>query len=233
MKSIILLFFFSLNTQLFAAVAPNTRPTETLAGLRLPLAQRLQIISERGQKGFSELSSIAFDESQDLETRWRAITTLGRVHASASRSLLEKALKSPDWYMRNAALIVAPYNNRSWALNWSRILLHDPALVVRTAAVQSLRQLNATEAEGLLWEKLYSSENYRSGESLWIRKHILAALLQFSKPGSEGRFISVLNDKDSSLHPIAMQALEKITRRKFADRTEWQTWHAQTSKKKI
>jgi hypothetical protein len=121
-------------------------------------------------------------------------------------------------------LVVVPYNNRDWAVRWSRVLMHDPALVVRTAAVKSLRQMHAVEAQDLLWEKLYSSENYKNGQSLWIREHILEALSQFALPGSEKHFIRVLQDRDASLHPVARATLQKLTNRSFETSDQWVSW---------
>ncbi|MCB0350652.1 MAG: hypothetical protein KDD38_05675, partial [Bdellovibrionales bacterium] len=151
-------------------------------------------------------------------------TSYGRVYKNKSQSFLEQSMRSSEWFMRNAALVVAPYADRTWAIKWARFMLHDKALVVRTAAVQALRHLNATESQGLLWEKLYSSENYRGGESLWVRRHILEALEQFARPGQEAGFISVLNDKDKSLHPIALRTLNKITKENFVSTAEWRAW---------
>ena len=126
--------------------------------------------------------------------------------------------------MRNAALLVLPYGSRKWAVQWARRMMHDQALVVRTAAVKALQQLGASEAQPLLWEKLYSRENFRGGDSLWIRTHILEALTQFAHTGEEYKFVAVLGDKDKSLHPIALRALKKLTRQDLATQSEWLVW---------
>lgn len=187
--------------------------------LRQPLENRIESLSQKNSQSREQLEQLAFDSSQRLDTRWRAVTALGRVYPKESRPTLEKALRSPEWFMRNAALVVLPYADRSWAVNWARVLVHDPALVVRTAAVQVIRKLRATEAEALLWEKLYSSENFRGGQSLWIRRHILETLKEFnSTPGQNpvqakakaAQFRAVLQDKDTSLHALAKSALQKI-----------------------
>ncbi len=197
---------------------------EIEGALRLPLEDRIAQIKQQGDTGEKELSRLAFDEAEPLQNRWRAITALGRAYPQTSRASLEKAMKSPEWFMRNAAIIVAPYNDKSWAVKWSRLLMHDSALVVRTAAVRVLRQINATETAGLLWEKLYSTENYRGTQSLWIRRHIVEALSQFASNGDEQKFIGVLNDKDKSLHPMAMLALKKLTKQKHETPTQWTAW---------
>ncbi len=207
--------------QAHAAVSKNI----LLEGaLRQPLSKRLQVIEKEGLHGQHELQKIAFNKAESLDTRWRAVTSYGRVYKNKSQKFLEHALRSPEWFMRNAALMVVSYADRTWAIKWSRLMLHDKALVVRTAAVQALRHMNATETQALLWEKLYSSENYRGGKSLWVRRHILEALEQFARPGQEASFISVLNDKDMSLHPIAVRTLSKLTSEKYTSAAGWQQW---------
>lgn len=214
-------FLFLLSLQANAAIPKNAL---IQSALRQPTPQRLNLIENAGLSGRLELEKIAFDKQENLESRWRAVTSYGRIYQAKSQSFLEKSLRSPEWFMRNAALLVAPYADRAWAIRWARILIHDQALVVRTAAVQSLRKLNASDSQALLWEKLYSKENFRGGKSLWVRQHILEALAQFASSGQEVNFIGVLNDQDRSLHPIALRALTKITNEKFTTTADWQQW---------
>lgn len=183
--------------------------------LRLPLAKRIEAVEKQGPKGRAEIERLAFDPAESLENRWRAVTSIGRAYGPAAQTFLEKALRSPEWFMRNSATIVIQYGTRAWATNWARIMLNDPALVVRTAAVDTLRNLNDANSQNLLWEKLYNSQNYRAGESLWIRRHILAALVQFATPAEEAKFTTLLKDRDPGLRPLAEQALQKIRGQKF------------------
>jgi len=231
MKRIFSSIIFILVQPTLAAVPKQS--VLTMQALRLPLEQRLATVGKQGLSGQRELKKMAFNQKESLENRWRSITTLGRLYPIEGRPSLEKALKSPDWFMRNAALVVVPYNDRDWAIKWSRMLIHDPALVVRTAAVNTLKVMHAVEVQDLLWEKLYSSENYKSGESLWIRKHILETLEQFSTTGTEAQFVKVLSDKDRALHPIAMRTLEKLTKLKFQTADQWLAWGQNTTHKAI
>lgn len=220
--------FFS--TSVWAS-APKKLEIEN--ALRLPLQSRLTTIERQGLSGLHELRKMAFEKNESLETRWRAVTAIGRIYPQEGRKTLDLAMQSSEWFMRNAALVVAPYGDRQWAVKWARVLMHDPALVVRTAAVQALQRLNAYESQDLLWEKLYSSENYRAGQSLWIRKYILETLAQFARPGQEKPFIRVLADQDQSLHPIAIRTLQKITKQNFSSADQWQAWQAGREKKSI
>jgi HEAT repeat protein len=194
--------------------------------LQLPLGDRLKVIERQGPEARESLERVAFDANAPLEARWRAVTTVGRLYHDHNQEFMEKAMRSSDWYMRNAAIIVAPYSQRQWAVRWAKALLDDPALIVRTAAVEAIRQMGAKEAEDKLWQKLYSSENYHRGDSLWIRRHIAEALAEFGSSGDEAKFIRILGDRDKSLHPIAMRALRRITVHDFATAEQWTTWWA-------
>lgn len=206
---------FSLNA--FAAPQKNTN---IKMALDMPLQNRLQIFKTQGPSAVTDLEATAFNENATLSERWRAITVLARVFPGEAQGVLEKAIKSPEWYIRNAVAVGLKYSERSWAILQARILMHDPALVVRTSAVMALKDMGAIETEELLWEKLYSSENYNNGQSLWIRKHIAETLAGFAPSGKEKSFIKMLNDKDKDLHTYAVTALNRMSGSKKS-RTDW------------
>lgn len=178
--------------------------------LRLPIENRVQALRSQGDQTANVLKDWAFDRNRSLEIRWRALTALPYLDSRLGQLAIEMALKSEEWYLRNAATIALPALDRDYAVNSSARLLSDPALVVRTAAVQNLLKLNAREKTELIWRKINSPENFRNGESLWVRRHMAQALAEFSGPGQEDRFIALLKDKDRRLHPFAIQALERI-----------------------
>jgi HEAT repeat protein len=199
-------------------------PTEDFDGVRmalqLPLPNRLKALAMQGPKTFERLQELAQAKSESLETRWRAITAMGRIEPVRAKPFLEAAMQSPDWSMRNAALVVIQYGERTWAVEWAKKLLDDDALVVRTAAVEAIDKMNAIELEDSLWQKLYSKENFKNGKSLWIRKHIARTLTRFARPGQERSFKQILTDEDTTLHSAAIEALTKLTSRQLT-RDEW------------
>lgn len=249
MKFTVLLFsaLFS-PVQLWAAIPPSAknpllkserpRPVTardielTVMALRLPLQNRLQALKSRGEVARQSLERLAMDQKQDLQTRWRSITALGRLYPIESKSTLEEAVRSDHWYLRNAGILALSHGPRDMAIQWAKKLLDDPALVVRTAAVQTLEAVRGVEAENLLWQKLNANENFHNGKSLWVRKHIARLLSHFAKPGQEGKFIAILKDQDERLHPYAVQALKKMTGQKLTDnaksfqeqRQAWLNW---------
>lgn len=184
------------------------------------IEKRLTAFRNLGLKGENYLIQTAFDKKADLTTRWRAMTTLGRLNARKFHSFIERGLKSPEWFVRNAALIALLNDSRDEAVAWSMRLVEDPALVVRTQAVRNLIALNGREAEVELWRELYSRRNYSGRESLWIRAHIAEALAKFAGPGRAKKFERVLLDPDRRLYKWAINGLEASTGLRLSDHSE-------------
>ncbi len=192
---------------------------DAVLALRLPLEKRIEVLKTIRQP-FATLKTVSEDSSQPLQVRWRSLTALSRIDPERSIPILQANLSSKEWFLRNAALIALKNCSRPRAIEAASSLLSDPALVVRTSAVQVLSDLNAAESSGVLWKKLFAEENFRNGQSLWIRKHIAQTLLQFSNRGSRNQFQDLLKDKDSTLHPMALHGLQKVTGKNLS-REEW------------
>lgn len=211
MKALIASFIMVFSFSASAAITKSANSNSDAAmALKLPLENRVRVFQAQGASAITDLEEVAFDTKQSLADRWRAITVIARVFPEEGQAVLERAMQSPEWFLRNAAAVGLKFGPRAWAIKWARILMHDPALVVRTSAVEVLQALGAIEAEDLLWEKLYASENYSKGQSLWIRRHIAQTLSKFARPGQEAAFQKMLNDKDASLHPVALKALNRL-----------------------
>mgnify|MGYP001569274346 CR=1 FL=1 len=202
----------------------------TKASLELPLLERLQDLRAQGPGAYDNLVSIMFNRAESMQVRWKATTAAGRIGGEKSRPALERALKSDEWFMRNAALVAMMPLDRTTGLVWARRLMNDKALVVRSAAVDALA--NDSASAPLLWEKLYSKENFKGRHSLFIRRRIVEALAENEKPGREAKFVALLSDKDESLHAPAIEALERITQKRLGHANEpikfrkakWEKW---------
>jgi hypothetical protein len=224
----------SILTALIAAVVSSTafatQPMQAL--LTQNIDQRVKAFRElKGEGGYEFLAHTAFDKRNGLQTRWRAITTMGRLDPDGFRKELNRALMSGEWYMRDAALIALQTDERPRAVAWSMKLLDDPALMVRTQAVRNLIQLNAREAEGKLWDAIFSAKNFRGHQSLWVRAHMAEALAGFSGPGRIKKFQRLLMDEDERLYKWAITGLEAAAGYKLGDKTDpievrRQTWLA-------
>ncbi|MCB0341337.1 MAG: HEAT repeat domain-containing protein [Pseudobdellovibrionaceae bacterium] len=216
------------------AAVPASKSTVAMA-LKLPFENRMSALKQQGGGAIKNLEEIAFSPNQNLQSRWRAITAIGQFGPKQSQPILAKALESKQWFMRNAATVALVHSDRSWALKKAKVLLDDPALVVRTAAVNAISKHNGSELSPFLWHKLYSAENYRNGKSLWVRRHIAKALVEMGGAGDEPKFIGLLKDKDESLHALAIQGLEKIMKHKTRakdlkeKRRVWLAWWSRYS----
>lgn len=189
--------------------------------LERPMASRLRELRKlRSEKVQVFLSKAAFERERPLLERWRAVTTMGRLDPFLFRPELDRALSSPEWFMRNAALIALQTDERSRAIAWSQRMLEDKALVVRTQAVRNLIELDARESEPLLWEQIAHKRNFRSNESLWIRAHIAEALARFAIQGRAKKFQRLLLDNDERLHKWAIIGLESSSGMKLSSGKE-------------
>jgi HEAT repeat protein len=134
---------------------------------------------------------------------------MGEMSPKASLPYLEELMGKKEWFLRNAAMIAISHAERPLVIKWSRILLEDPSLIVRTSAVQAIKKVKGVELQDLLWDKINSKENFHKGKSLWIRKYMADALSSFTESGEEDKFMKLLLDSDKRLHPFAIRGLTK------------------------
>jgi HEAT repeat protein len=174
--------------------------------------ERVSRIQSEGSKGLSGLRDIAFNVKTPERLKWNAVVCLGVVYKSKALPDLERALKSDDWILRNAALVsLGSFNSRAlkeWSL---KLLRSDRALVVRSSTVQSLAKDLDDRSIQSLWDALNDPKNFRGNQSLWIRKQIVSAIASQPRESDADKFIGVLQDADTDLYLPAMQALEQIT----------------------
>lgn len=173
-----------------------------------------------------------FDPASKIESRWRAVTSVGAIGGKLAIPELERASRAKSWELRSAALVSILGIDKRVGAEWSRRLLNDPALMVRLQAVQSLQEIGDRESIPLLWKELGERRNFHRGESLFIRPRIVEALAQIEGRGSAGKFIAVLDDPDSKLHLPAMRGLARVTGARIGEdefdlnrrRAIWQQW---------
>ncbi len=218
-----------------AAISPRASSgglSQTRDALELSMLERIQQL-KGDSKSYSNLQSLMASKSEAFELRYKATTALAKVGGSRAKSDMTRAMTSQEWFMRNAGLIGMASIDRSEALVWARKLLNDKALVVRSAAVDVITQARDTTSTNLLWQKLYSKENYRNKQSLYIRRRIVEALSELDSKEHAAKFVALLQDKDDSLHEPAMEALERITKQVVGTpgspiqdrRAQWQKWY--------
>lgn len=230
MKFVAALVIFMISNLAVSAIPKKVITVED--ALRLPAEDRVNLLRRIGPKSYRDLHAIAFDPSRPYDLRWRAVISMAWLGGVEAIVDLERALQDSEWYMRDAGLKGLEKINRAKASEWAKKLLGDPALVVRSAAVQVLHNLHDTTAEKLLWEKLEAPENFRGEQSLFIRRQILSTLADLAPQGSESKFAKYLSDKDKSLHMVAVEGLERASgQRKDEDpRKSLQIWRKQYAK---
>ncbi|MCM2280270.1 MAG: hypothetical protein NDI61_00330 [Bdellovibrionaceae bacterium] len=186
---------------------------KTQEALNLPMVERISRLRSQGPAGYRNLVEIMFDEQAKMDERWKAVTAAGRIGGKDARPEIDRALKHEVWFMRNAGLIAARAIDREAALKAARQLITDKALVVRASAVDTISELSDPSATDLLWKQLHSSQNFKGGQSLYVRIKIAEALARLEKPGREDKFIALLAEKETEMHAPALFALERLTRK--------------------
>ncbi|MGZ3771533.1 MAG: HEAT repeat domain-containing protein [Bdellovibrio sp.] len=194
--------------------------TSTMEVLKLPTENRKIIIQAQGNQHYQNFISVAFNDSQPLALRWRALTAAAEVRGSEATADLLKAGAHKEWYMRNAALVALAEVNPIQGEQLAKKLLKDKALVVRSAAVETLQKNLSPENRDLLWEELNQNYNFKNTESLWIRKQIVGVLSQKPLDRETKLFAQLLFDKDASVHAPAIRGLEKLTGVKLGEEKE-------------
>lgn len=184
----------------------------TRQALELPMGERISRLKGQGPQGYRNLVAIMFDEKAEMAERWKAVTAAGRIGGKDARPEIDRALDHDVWYMRNAGLVAARAVDRDVALRAAKKLLSDKALVVRASAVETIADLGDRTATDLLWSKLSAPENFKGGQSLFVRVKIAEALARLERPGREAKFIGLLSEQDVALHAPAIQALERLTK---------------------
>lgn len=231
LQLVILIASVSLN----AAIPQNTDSIINI--LERPLRQRVAQLKNYGQSGIQKLYGIAFDKNQTVKIRWKALMTLVYIGQKESLPIVRQALRSSEWFMRDAGLKAISKISQSDALVWARRLLTDSSLIVRTSAVAVIRRYNDEQSAEVLWKGLYAPQNYRGQQSLWVRRHIVEALANMELKGQESKFLRVLDDRDKSLHQPAIKGLEKLTGFTFSkkyksvglQKNAWKKWWAESS----
>lgn len=209
--------------------------------LQKPLEKRVDILKNDPVQ-LDILERLAFDSKYHLKQRWSAFRSIASLENNHSKKLIKKAVKSKEWFLRDAAIKNAAQYYPKAALRISRSLITDPSLIVRTTAVKVIHRLKDYQSEDLLWKELDSKKNFRKGRSLWIRKHIAKALYDFnlynksiSRDLSEARIkklLSLMEDDEKEVQEYALKSLNAFVSDSVSDPKapvdsqvrRWQAW---------
>lgn len=205
------------NSPAWAALPP--KPLEAPVSLSvaeilaMPAENRLQIAQSRRVDLLADLEAHCFREEVDFSERWKALVLYAQLAGPRAKSVLDRAVSSKDWFMRNAGLVAYQDVLPQQVVGVAKKLLNDKALVVRSAAIDVLQAHLDSEVRELLWGEIDQPRNFRKKQGLWTRPQILEILAREPQDRELPLFVGYLREKDSTLHLSAMQGLEKLTRR--------------------
>lgn len=147
-----------------------------------------------------------------MDQKWALLKRIRRSDPSFAKKVYLTCIKSLDWFLRSGGLqflaSLDPERARPEAI---RLLNEDPALMVRSAALNVLEGIGLEKHKKELWSVLKDSKNFYKGHSLWIRKDIAKNLLKLSQPEDNSLWVRLLNDNDLSVVTASVKALEKHT----------------------
>lgn len=161
---------------------------------------------------YKDLKLKAFSERQEMSVRWKSLVRMAEMKKKESMTDLHKALNSKTWYMRNAALLAIDSIDSDKAFEAAKKQLSDPALVVRSAAVEVIakNKTRKVEARKLLWNELADKQNKIKSKSLWIREQIAQILVQEPQASEREKFLVLVEENDPKLSGLAKAALLKM-----------------------
>lgn len=202
----------------FAAIGSRVKPSQTLVLelLKLPSEVRIDAITRQPDPVYDTLLEVARTKDHPMNIRWRAVTSAALIKREKAVPDLLALSESSEWYLRNASLVSLSEVAPKESVTLARRLVKDPALVVRSAAVDVIGKHASESERDLLWDEFQADYNRRGAQSLWIRGQILKTLAQHAKATEQDRFLKLLSEKDLEIQKASMQALEKITGLKVA-----------------
>lgn len=201
-----LLVFISLSMALnvFAASAVDI--------LSLPAANRAGLLSlQKNPRLYKEAHQIAFSDQHGMSIRWKAVSALAEIRGADATEDLIKITQKNEWFMKNAGMLALNKVNPQVVQAIALKHLSDPALVVRSTAVDILKDKMDPEVRHRLWKELEADYNFVRGQSLWIRSKIVEALAMGPLESEKGRFAKALADSDVRMQRSAVRGLENLT----------------------
>ena len=170
---------------------------------------------------YGHLKQRAFSEESSLSEKWQSLQKMARKDARKFQKDVEIALKSKAWYMRNAALVALNATSlKSLSQKWSRKLLFDKSLVVRTQAIRNLIELKDDGYSEKIYEALNHRLNFRGTYSLWIRPYLAKALVMQPPKDWKKVYRTMLGDKDAQVQAWGVIGLEKQSGLRLGKKTD-------------
>jgi len=179
------------------------------------------------------LEKISADDAHNARERWVAIRVLGQTGHPTARPVLLELCDDPMPAIRAAAAAaLGDHGDKASAPRLAE-LLTDPAIIVRAAAADALGQLKDPNTVTALELALFSSESYYRGQSMWARRHYVAAMGDIGSKKALPALVRGLEDTDQLVVDACLGSLRQILGYDFAEgrtRAEhieaWRRWAA-------
>ncbi len=166
-----------------------------------------------------------------MTQRWNSLVKAADLANVEQINIIKDFSKSSEWYMRNASLVALAKVNLPEAQKQAKLLMNDPALVVRSAAVDVLAMELSEENKNLLFNELSKPYNFNKKNSLWIRKQIIEKFFNVAGSADKSYFIKSLFDTDKEVALLSAKALEKITGKNVGSENFLEKWKALVKEK--
>lgn len=171
--------------------------------------------TQYGTEAVLPLLSIAKDRKKAETKRYIALMGAAKLGGSPILAEIQSFLKDSSWMLRSAALrLIATVGNPEAGKSVFP-LLHDPALVVRAEAVETVRILKPEGAAEVLLGTLEDPENYHHGKALWVPQKALQALVDLKAYETAPRLSLFLESKtlrkDPELRFLARKTLALLS----------------------
>jgi len=158
------------------------------------------------------LEADVFSELTPFQKRWSLVSKVASLkNQKQALVFLEKCLRSDRWFLQSAALKkLVELEPKLASTHASRLLKSSKALVVRSAAVETLARVGSFSETEVLWQALRQKKNFKGRQSLWIRPQIVKTIYKLEAGRHvKARWESLLNDSDPAVKTMArrMQGL--------------------------
>ena len=119
-----------------------------------------------------------FSDDETMADRWKQVYPLAKSMSQIdAREFLSLCTESDDWFLQLAALKSYDILLPKTGLTKARVLLKtSPSLVVRSEAVNFIKNHGGIKDVALLFNALLSSKNFKGKRSLSIRPQIISAI---------------------------------------------------------
>ncbi|MCX7978650.1 MAG: hypothetical protein N2578_06560 [Bdellovibrionaceae bacterium] len=180
---------------------------EIRATLGLEGAEFTQALIKQPAQAADGYLEMALDEKLSYELRYKAVSAFSQLKGYAAITDLKRLVSNENWFIRISALNAIERLDEAAFREIALRLLQDRALVVRSAAVDKLKEKMSPEIRQSLWQAMEDKINFHKGYSLWIRAQILEALAQNPLKEESAIFQRFLSDKDEAVRQAARRAL--------------------------